>query len=106
MLKFTLQTINGYPVTEYCGLVTAAATCTINEVSGGIADWFTKFGGRSKAYTKLVDTATSTALQTLDDKAAELGATAVLGIQLSIASVVLNGEDAVQIIASGTAVKL
>lgn len=106
MLLYTLQAIDGHPVAEYCGLVTGSATRTMNEVSGGIADWFTKFGGTSKAYAKLVDLATEAALQALDSRATALGANAVLGVNLAIASVVLKGEDAVQVLATGTAVTL
>ncbi|MEE0511024.1 MAG: YbjQ family protein [Peptococcaceae bacterium] len=59
-------------------------------------------GGELKGYTDLLDTVTDIVIQKLEDKAAGMGADAVLGIHYATSNLTEYGAE---IIAYGTAVK-
>ena len=62
-------------------------------------------GGRSGTYEKVIEHARADALKELEAKALELGANAVVGIDLDFETVGGNGSM-LMVVATGTAVKI
>lgn len=102
MIVTTTGRIEGQPVKDYLGIVTGEAILGANifrDVFAGIRDIV---GGRSGAYEQEMGKARQTALSEMEDKAAQLGATAVIGVDLDYE--VIN--NMLMVSASGTAVRL
>lgn len=103
MLITTTPGIEGRPVTEYLGIVTAQGVLGVNafkDVSAGVRNIF---GGRAKSYENELASGVSDALAELEKQAARLGADAVVGVDVDYESV---GSNMLMVSASGTAVKL
>ena len=76
----TTPTLEGQPITEYCGVVTGEAILGANifrDFFAGIRDIV---GGRSGAYEKELRKAREIAFKELGEQAKALGADAVVGI--------------------------
>lgn len=100
----TTPTVEGQPITEYCGVVTGEAILGANifrDFFAGIRDIV---GGRSGAYEKELRKARDIAFKELGEQAKALGADAVVGIDIDYETV---GKDAsmLMVSVSGTAVK-
>lgn len=103
MIITTTQSVKGRPITDYRGIVVGEAIMGANIVRDFFAQITDVVGGRSGAYeTKLAD-ARDVALQELEQRAAALGADAVVGVDLDYEVV---GESMLMVSASGTAVVL
>ena len=103
MIITTTQSVEGRPITDYRGIVVGEAIMGANIVRDFFAQITDVVGGRSGAYeTKLAD-ARDVALQELEQRAAALGADAVVGVDLDYEVV---GESMLMVSASGTAVVL
>ena len=105
MIITTTPTIEGRPATEYLGLVTGEAIIGANifrDFFAGIRD---VVGGRSGSYESVLREAKDTALEEMQQRAAKLGADAIVSIDLDYETV---GKDGAMLMvsASGTAVKL
>jgi uncharacterized protein YbjQ (UPF0145 family) len=103
MLITTSPGIEGRPVTEYLGIVTAQSVLGVNafkDVSAGVRNIF---GGRAKSYENELASGVSDALAEMEKQAAQLGADAVVGVDVDYESV---GSNMLMVSASGTAVKL
>lgn len=82
MLLTTTPTIEGKHITKYCGIVAGEAVLGANalkDLFAGIRDFL---GGRSGTYEKELQRARDIALDELKDKAKDLGANAVVGIDI------------------------
>ncbi|MBP0481826.1 heavy metal-binding domain-containing protein [Sagittula salina] len=102
MIVTTTPTVEGHLIAEYKGIVTGEAILGANifrDVFAGITDII---GGRSGAYEKSLAEARETALTELEERAAERGATAVVGVDIDYE--VIN--NMLMVSASGTAVVL
>jgi uncharacterized protein YbjQ (UPF0145 family) len=102
MILTTTPSVEGYAIAEYKGIVTGEAILGANifrDLFAGITDII---GGRSGAYEAELAKARQTALRELEEAAAALGATAVVGIDLDYE--VIN--NMLMVSASGTAVRL
>ena len=105
MIVTTTNTIEGKQVTQYMGIVTGEAIVGANvfkDIFAGIRDFV---GGRSGAYEKTLRDAKDMALQELKDRAMEMGADAVLAVDLDYETLG-QGGTMLMVTASGTAVKL
>lgn len=105
MLLTTTPTVEGYPVKQYLGVVsseTIIGANAIRDFMAGIRDFF---GGRSGSYETVLREAKDTALNELTQRAQQLGANAVVGIDLDYETVGANGSM-LMVTASGTAVVL
>ena len=103
MLVTTTPGIEGHPVTEYLGIVTAQGALDVNafkDVSAGRRDIF---GGPAQSYENELASGVSDALAEMEKQAAQLGADAVIGVDVDYESV---GNNMLMVSASGTAVKL
>ena len=105
MLLTTTNNIEGKPIQQYIGIVTAEAIIGANifkDIFAGIRDIV---GGRSGTYERVIEEARAHALQELEGKAQQMGANAVVGIDLDFETVG-SGGSMLMVVATGTAVKL
>ena len=105
MLMTTTPTIEGHPIQDYFGIVTGEAIVGANifrDFFAGIRDIV---GGRSAAYEKELHKAREIAFEEMSTKATQLGANAVVGIDLDYEVVGQNGSM-LMVSASGTAVRI
>ncbi|MBD0864308.1 MAG: heavy metal-binding domain-containing protein, partial [Rhodobacteraceae bacterium] len=82
MIITTTPSVEGYQITEYKGIVAGEAILGANvfrDIFAGITDII---GGRSGAYEQELGRAREIALAELEERAATLGATAVVGVDL------------------------
>jgi uncharacterized protein YbjQ (UPF0145 family) len=103
MILSTTSQLDGRPVVRYLGIVTGEAILGANifrDLFAGIRDIV---GGRSAGYEKELQRARRIALEELEERAAELGANAVIGIDLDY-EVLGGGNGMLMVSASGTAV--
>lgn len=105
MIIVTTPSMEGRRIKEYLGLVTGDAILGANifrDLFAGIRDIV---GGRSAAYEKELRTAKRIALVEMMDEATELGANAVVGVDLDYETISMgSGGGMLMVSASGTAV--
>jgi len=102
MIVTTTPSVEGYQIASYKGIVVGEAILGANiirDVFAGITDIL---GGRSGAYEQELAKAREVALKEMEDRAAAVGATDVVGVDLDYE--VINNMRMVS--ASGTAVVL
>lgn len=102
MIVTTTPTIQGKHIETYHGIVTGEAILGANifrDLFAGIRDIV---GGRSAAYEQELGRARETALNEMQERAQDLGATAIVGVDLDYE--VIN--NMLMVSASGTAVTL
>jgi uncharacterized protein YbjQ (UPF0145 family) len=104
MIVTTTPAIEGQPIKEYVGLVTGEAILGANIVRDFFAGVRDIVGGRSAAYEKELAKAREIALSELQESAKQLGANAVVGIDLDYETI--GGGGMLMVSASGTAVKI
>lgn len=103
MLLSTTPTLEGRPIQNYLGVVTAETIIGANifrDFFAGIRDII---GGRSGSYEQVLREAKAEALRELQDEARRLGANAVVSIDLDYETVGQSGSM-LMVTASGTAV--
>ena len=103
MLVTTTPSFEGKQIVEYRGIVTGEAILGANvfkDMFAGIRDLV---GGRSATYERELQRARQIALQELEERAQEMGANGVVGVDLDFE--VLGKENGMLMVsASGTAV--
>jgi uncharacterized protein YbjQ (UPF0145 family) len=102
MIITTTPSVEGHPITDYLGIVTGEAILGANIIRDVFASVTDIFGGRSGAYEQELAKARETALREMQERAAVLGAIAVVGVDLDYE--VIN--NMLMVSASGTAVRL
>lgn len=102
MIVTTTPSVEGQRIVAYLGIVTGEAILGANVFRDVFAAITDIVGGRSAAYEKSLAEARETALRELEQRAASLGATAVVGVDLDYE--VIN--NMLMVSASGTAVRL
>lgn len=103
MLITTTNTLQGREISDYKGIVTGEAILGANifkDLFAGIRDIV---GGRSGAYEEELMKAREIALGEMQQRAAQLGANAVIGVDLDYETVGQNGSM-LMVSATGTAV--
>ena len=104
MIYTTTPGVDGRPISEYLGIVTGEAILGANifkDLFAGIRDIV---GGRSGAYEEELRKAREIALNELGAWATQLGADAVVGIDIDYETV--GQGSMLMVTASGTAVRL
>lgn len=104
MIHTTTNNIEGRTIEQYLGVISAEVIIGANvlkDFMGGLRDFF---GGRSGTYERVLEEARTSALNELTQKAQQLGANAVIGIDLDFETVGGSGSM-LMVIASGTAVR-
>jgi len=105
MLVTTTPNVEGRRVVEYKGLVAGEAILGANLFRDLFASIRDIVGGRSGAYEKVLNDARQTAIADMTDKAAALGANAVIGVDLDYEAIGSNGSM-LMVTAAGTAVRI
>ena len=103
MLLTTTNTIEGKTIQSYLGLVSGETIIGANIFKDFFASITDIVGGRSGAYEKVLKEAKDTALAELQEKAYQLGANAIIGIDLDYET--LGNGSMLMVVATGTAVK-
>ena len=104
MLVTTTPSIEGKRIVRYCGVVTGEAILGANlfkDLFAGIRDLV---GGRSATYERELQRARDISMSELQQRAQELGANAVVGIDLDY-EVLGEKNSMLMVSASGTAVR-
>lgn len=103
MILTTTPTIEGQPIKQYLGIVTGETIIGANAIKDFMAGLTDFFGGRSSTYEKVLIEAKESALAELQQRAAQKGANAIVGIDLDYETVGANG-GMLMVTVSGTAV--
>jgi len=101
MITSTTGSVEGKRITQYHGIVAGDAVMGANFVRDFFARVTDVIGGRSGAYQKELRKARNVALEELMEEAVELGANAVVGVNLDTE---VMGESMLMVVATGTAV--
>jgi uncharacterized protein YbjQ (UPF0145 family) len=105
MILTTTPSIEGKRITQYLGVVTGETIVGANifkDIMAGIRDIV---GGRSGAYEKTFRKAREIAFEEMEQEAAELGANAIVGIDIDTETVGSQGAM-LMVSISGTAVTI
>ena len=105
MILTTTPTIEGRPILEYKGVVFGEVIAGVNFIRDFKASIRNIVGGRSGSYENELIKARSQAMDEMADRAARLGADAVVGIDIDY-EVLGENNGMLMVTASGTAVKL
>ena len=104
MIITTTNSIEGFTIDRYLGLVTGEVIAGVNLIKDIGAGLRNLFGGRSQGYEEELLTARESAQRELVERAQRLGADAVVGVDLDYE--VLGQGDMLMVSMTGTAVAL
>lgn len=104
MITTTTNTVDGYRITGYYGIVFGEVITGINFLRDFTAGIRNIVGGRSQGYEEELMNARTEALQEMENRASAMGAHAVVGVDLDYE--VLGQGNMLMVTASGTAVTL
>lgn len=105
MIITTTNTLDGTEIAEYIGIVTGEAVMGANmfkDIFAGIRDIV---GGRSAAYERELREARRIAIDEMAFEAEDLGANAVIGVDLDYEAISTGSGAMLMVTASGTAVR-
>lgn len=105
MIITTTHSLDNKPVTQYLGIVTGETIIGANifkDIFAGIRDIV---GGRSGSYERVLREAKEIAMKEMQTRAQQLGADAIIGVDLDYETVGAHG-GMLMVTASGTAVRL
>lgn len=105
MILTTTPSVEGMTITEYKGVVFGEVVAGVNFIRDFKASIRNIIGGRSGSYEDELIKARTQAMNEMTERAAKLGADAVVGIDLDY-EVLGEGGGMLMVTASGTAVKL
>ena len=105
MIVTTTPSVEGRRITEYKGVVFGEVIAGVNFVKDFVAGLSNFFGGRSGTYEEELINARQQALDEMEQRAAQLGADAVVSVDIDYE--VLGADNGMLMVtAAGTAVKL
>jgi uncharacterized protein YbjQ (UPF0145 family) len=104
MIVTTGPSVEGSAIRGYLGVVSAQAIMGVNIGKDLTAGLRNIVGGRSKSYEGEIDKAVADVMSELQEEAENLGADAIVSVDLDYES--LGGSGMLMVAASGTAVKL
>ena len=103
MIISTTPTLEGRQIVEYKGIVFGEVVSGVDFVKDFAAGLTNFFGGRSNSYEGELIEARENAVQEMSQRAAQMGANAVVGVDVDY-EVLGQGNNMLMVIASGTAV--
>lgn len=103
MITTTTQSVEGYKITGYYGIVFGEVVTGVNFLRDFTAGIRNIVGGRSAGYEDELMKARADALKEMEQRAAAMGAHAIVGVDLDY-EVLGAGGDMLMVTASGTAV--
>ena len=101
MISTTTNVLEGKKITGYHGIVTGETIIGANLFRDFFASITDIVGGRSGAYEEVLRKARETAMSEMEKKAEQLGANAVIGVDIDYETV---GSSMLMVSVSGTAV--
>lgn len=101
MIITTTNSVPGKEIKEVFGFVSASTVRTKNIGKDIGASFKTLVGGEIKAYQEMMEEARKIAIGRMVEKAEDMGANAIIGMQLSTSAVMAGASE---VIAYGTAV--
>ena len=105
MILTTTPTVEGRAITEYKGVVFGEVISGVNFIRDFAASIRNIVGGRSGSYEEELVSARTQAMNEMAERAASLGADAIVGIDIDY-EVLGEAGGMLMVTASGTAVKL
>ncbi|WP_062363312.1 YbjQ family protein [Vreelandella aquamarina] len=102
----TSSHLEGFRVTEHIDIVSAECVFGMNILKDMFAGFRDFFGGRNKSSQDALRDARVACLDELRREAAEMGANAVIGIDLDYSEISGGGKSMLFLVATGTAVKV
>lgn len=105
MLLTTTPTVQGHDIKQYMGVVTGETIIGANFFKDICASFTDFFGGRSNSYENVLREAKDSALKEMSERAQQMGANAVVGIDLDYETVGQQGSM-LMVTCSGTAVTI
>ena len=106
MIVTTTPSVEGRAVSAYLGVIAGEAVMGANIFKDMFAGVRNIIGGRSGAYEKELESARGAAFEDLTGKASDLGADAVVGVDIDYEVIGGGGGSMLLVSVSGTAVKL
>ena len=103
MLFSTTPTIEGHPIRQYMGVVTGETIIGANFIKDFMAGIRDIVGGRSSSYERVLMEALETSMNEMAQRAAAMGANAVVGIDIDYETIG-QGGSMLMVSTSGTAV--
>lgn len=106
MILTTTDGVEGRKITGYLGIVSGDAVMGTNIFKDFFAGIRDIVGGRSGAYEQELQKAKNFALEDMQERARELGADAIVAVDLDYESIASDKTCMLMVSANGTAVKL
>ena len=106
MIVTTTDGVDGRAIKTYMGIVTGQAVMGTNMFRDFFASITDVVGGRSGSYEKELRKAKDLAMAEMIEEAGDLGADAVVGVDLDYEHLGGDGKSMLMVSANGTAVKL
>ncbi|HZG38720.1 MAG TPA: heavy metal-binding domain-containing protein [Nodosilinea sp.] len=107
MILTTGPNVDGRQVIQYCGIVNGEAILGANIFKDFFAGIRDVVGGRSGAYEHSLRQARNTAIKEMMQAAKDLGADAIIAVDIDYESIEINnGGNMLMVAVSGTAVRL
>ena len=103
MIVTTTPSVEGKRIVEYRGIVFGEVIAGVNFIKDFAAGLSNFFGGRSATYEEEVIRARESALREMEQRASEMGANAVVGVDIDYEVLGAN-NGMLMVTASGTAV--
>ena len=104
MIVTTTPSVEGKKIVEYKGIVFGEVISGVNMVKDMMAGLTNIFGGRSNTYETELINARQNALREMEERAVQLGANAVVGVDIDYEVLGAN-NGMLMVTASGTAVR-
>jgi len=104
MIITTTPSVEGKKIVEYKGIVFGEVISGVDVVKDMVAGLSNFFGGRSNTYETELVNARESALREMEERAAKLGANAVVGVDIDYEVLGAN-NGMLMVTASGTAVR-
>ena len=103
MVTTTTPSVEGKKIIEYKGIVFGEVISGVNFIKDIAASFSNFFGGRSESYEKELIQARENAIQEMENRAAAMGANAVVGVDIDYE--ILGADNGMLMVTvSGTAV--
>ena len=102
MISVTTPTVENGVIVEYKGIVTGEVVNGVNFIKDFGASFRNFVGGRSAGYEEELENSRRAALREMENRAAQLGANAVVGVDIDYE--VLGQGNMLMVSATGTAV--
>lgn len=104
MITTTTHTVEGYEIENYLGIVSGETVNGVNAIKDLGAGVRNILGGRSAGYESELNSSKQDALQEMSERAAQIGAHAVIGISFDMATT--GTTNMILVSCTGTAVTL